>query len=208
LLERDRREGLGERQRVRVRHILQSGEHLVRMIDDLLDLSRIDAGRLAVTLQPVEVLPLLRLLAASLEPLAAPLAVRLGCDASGASAQLLFNADPSRLLQILTNFGANAIKYNRAGGSVTFRASQARDGQLRLSVIDTGLGVPEPQQARLFEPFQRAGQERGQHPGHGHGLAISKRLAALMHGQVGFISVWQQGSEFWVELRRALRPDR
>jgi CheY-like chemotaxis protein len=100
------------------------------------------------------------------------------------------------------NFGSNAIKYNRAGGHVTFLASREA-AAVRLSVADDGLGIPEDKRARIFEPFQRAGQEAGPIEGTGIGLAISKRLAELMKGAVGFQSATGKGSTFWVEVPAA-----
>ena len=96
------------------------------------------------------------------------------------------------------NFGSNAIKYNRAGGHVTFMAARG-EARVTLSVVDDGLGIPEDKRARIFEPFHRAGQETGPIEGTGIGLAISKRLAELMKGAVGFHSETGKGSTFWVE---------
>jgi CheY-like chemotaxis protein len=109
------------------------------------------------------------------------------------------HADRTRLAQILMNFGSNAIKYNRSGGHVTFRI--AADGpSARVSVIDDGIGIPDDKRGKIFEPFQRAGQETGPIQGTGIGLAISKRLAELMRGKVGFTTESQRGSEFWVDI--------
>lgn len=198
LMQRDSKQPLPERHRARVAHILQGGEHLVHVVDDLLDLSRIEAGRVAVCCEPIDVGPMLEQLRSALEPLAQTggIVLQLEPPAHG----LRVEADPSRVLQILINFGSNAIKYNRAGGSVRLRASVLESGRVRATVSDTGIGIPSERCARLFEPFYRAGQENGAIPGTGMGLAISKRLAELMQGAVGFSSVWTQGSEFWLDL--------
>jgi CheY-like chemotaxis protein/anti-sigma regulatory factor (Ser/Thr protein kinase) len=108
-------------------------------------------------------------------------------------------ADRTRLSQILMNFGSNAIKYGRKGGRVTFLVD-ASQGAIRLSVKDDGNGIAERHRSRLFEPFQRAGQEGGPIEGTGIGLAISKRLAGLMDGTVGFETEVGVGSVFWVEV--------
>src|SRR6185436_18223830 len=106
----------------------------------------------------------------------------------------------TRFVQILMNFGSNAIKYNRAGGDATFRVSVPAPDRVRVTVADTGAGIPLDKQDKLFQPFQRAGQETGPIEGTGIGLTITKRLAELMNGLVGFRSVPSQGSAFWVDV--------
>src|SRR5690606_3324977 len=107
--------------------------------------------------------------------------------------------DRTRLAQILMNYGSNAIKYGRSGGHVRFRVTREAN-MARISVIDDGIGIPEDKRPKLFEPFQRAGQETGPIQGTGIGLAISKRLAELMRGAVGFTSETGRGSCFWVDV--------
>jgi CheY-like chemotaxis protein len=108
-------------------------------------------------------------------------------------------ADRTRLAQILMNFGSNAIKYGKPGGRATFRATN-QGTAVRITVIDDGIGIPADKRDKLFEPFQRAGQETGPIEGTGIGLVISKRLAGLMQGSVGFTSEAGRGSQFWVEV--------
>jgi signal transduction histidine kinase len=187
LMQRDRKEPLPERHRPRVAQILSGGEHLVRIIDDLLDLSRIEAGRLSISLEAVDVGDALEQVRATLNPMAVAAGVNVRLAVPADAPRIV--ADPGRFHQILMNFGSNAIKYNRANGSVIFGASAARASFLRICVADTGIGIPDDQRHNLFEPFQRAGQERGSIEGTGMGLAISKRLAALMHGEIGFSSI-------------------
>lgn len=201
LMHRDTKQPLPERQRVRVAHILQGGEHLVHMVDDLLDLSRIEAGRVVVSCEPFAAAPVLEQLRCALEPLAQTAGIALELELPPQDLQLV--ADAARALQILMNFGSNAIKYNRPGGSVRIGAATPAPGQVRVAISDTGIGIPSERLARVFEPFYRAGQERGSIPGTGMGLAISKRLAELMQGSIGFSSIWMQGSEFWLDLPAA-----
>jgi signal transduction histidine kinase len=109
-------------------------------------------------------------------------------------------ADRTRLAQILLNFGSNAIKYNRPKGEVRFEACELETGHVRISVRDNGLGIPADKQSKLFRAFERAGQETGPIEGTGVGLFITKRLAELMHGAVGFQSNVDEGSVFWIDL--------
>jgi CheY-like chemotaxis protein len=104
------------------------------------------------------------------------------------------------------NFGSNAVKYNRPGGSVSFAASRVADDRVRISIVDTGLGIPRAEHAKLFQPFHRAGQETGPIEGTGIGLAISKRLAELMSAEVGFRSEVGVGSTFWVDVPANTSP--
>ena len=199
LLARDRKEPLSDRHKERANHILRGGEHLLRLIDDILDLSRIEAGRVSVSTEPVSVSDILEEARLTLEPLAARTGVRLEVVA-GPGPLPMVSADRTRFAQIVMNLGSNAIKYNRHGGSVRLSTSAPTPKTLRVVVTDTGIGIPIDKQSKLFQPFQRAGQETGPIEGTGIGLVITKRLAELMGGSVGYASVPGTGSEFWVDL--------
>jgi PAS domain S-box-containing protein len=198
LLERDRRQPLSERQLDRLGHVMRGGEHLLHLIDDVLDLSRIEAGRLAVSSEPVDVADVLVEVIHTLEPMAVRAQIRIAAAAVPPGAPRVI-ADRTRLAQILMNFGSNAIKYGRAGGRVELRIEPG-PSSLRVVVADDGIGIPADKRDRIFEPFQRAGQEAGPIEGTGIGLAISKRLAELMRGSVGFRTEVGVGSEFWLDL--------
>lgn len=198
LLIRDTKQPLSERHRERVAQILRGGQHLLRLIDDVLDLSRIESGRVSISCEPIGVRDLLTEVITRLEPVAARRRVRVECEAVPADFPSVL-ADRVRLVQVLTNFGSNAIKYNRAEGRVVFQVHDDAD-HVRITVEDTGIGIPLEHQTKLFQPFQRAGQEAGPIPGTGIGLMISKRLAELMRGRVGFRSTPEVGSTFWIEL--------
>jgi PAS domain S-box-containing protein len=198
LLARDSKEPLSPRHRERVGHILQSGEHLLRLIDDVLDLARVESGRIPVSSEPVDLRDVLRELVRTLAPMASERSVHLESKALAPDFPLIL-CDRVRLLQILMNFGSNAIKYNHPHGLVTFSAV-ARGTCIRVQVEDTGMGIAVDQQSKLFQAFQRAGQEAGPIEGTGIGLLITKKLAELMSGSVGFESTPLQGSAFWVEL--------
>ncbi len=199
LLGRDKREPLSDRHRERVGQILRGGEHLLRLIDDILDLSHIEAGRVSISTEPVSVHQALEEILTTLEPTAARAGVHLAVAPLSAGLPRV-RADRTRFVQIVMNFTTNAIKYDHPGGSVTVSVRPSPERRLRVIVSDTGMGIPLDKQDRLFQPFQRAGQETGPIEGTGIGLVISKRLAELMSGRVGFHSTPGKGSEFWVEL--------
>jgi PAS domain S-box-containing protein len=199
LLQRDRKEPLSDRHKERASQILKGGEHLLRLIDDILDLSRIEAGRVSISTEAVNVREVVDEVRTTLEPLASRAGIRLDV-AEMAPGLPNVAADRTRLAQIVMNFGSNALKYNRPGGTATIRVSLPGEGRVRVSVADTGVGIPVDKQDKLFQPFQRAGQEAGPIEGTGIGLVITKRLAELMGGRVGFQSSPGVGSEFWVEL--------
>jgi signal transduction histidine kinase len=198
LLERDRKSPLDDRQRERLEHVMRGGEHLLKLIDDVLDLSRIEAGRIAVSVEPVNVRGVLDEAVTTLEPMASRAGIAIAIHAPAELPHVY--ADRTRLAQILMNYGSNAIKYGKQDGHVTFQVNAPDPARLRISVIDDGIGIPSHKQDKLFEPFQRAGQETGPIEGTGIGLTITKRLAELMKGRVGFTSEAGSGSEFWVEV--------
>jgi PAS domain S-box-containing protein len=200
LLRRDKKQPLSERQLGMLGHIIKGGEHLLRLIDDVLDLARIEAGRVTISTEPVGVSEVLAEVTTTLGPLAERNGITLSVDPLPAALEIL--ADRTRFTQILVNYGSNAIKYGRHGGRVTFRASNLGADYVRVDVIDDGIGIPPSKHHRIFQPFQRAGQETGPIEGTGIGLAITKRLAELMGGEVGFTSDVDHGSAFWVELPR------
>jgi signal transduction histidine kinase len=197
LLRRDKKEPLADRHQGRVDQILRGGEHLLRLIDDILDLARIEARGVSISTEPVSVCDVLVEVRRTLEPMAAQHEVKVTVEAPEDLPMVA--ADRTLLAQILMNFGSNAIKYNQPSGSVTIRVSKVHQ-RVRITVADTGMGIPVDQQDKIFQPFQRAGQETGRIEGTGIGLVITKRLAQLMDGDVGFRSVQGQGSEFWVDM--------
>lgn len=199
LMQLDKKSPISAHHRERVEQILHGGEHLLRLIDDVLDLSKIEAGLISVLPEPLNVVDVLAEVRQTLEPLAARHEVTLAAE-NLCGAPPFVVADRTRFAQILMNFGSNAIKYNRSGGSVTFALGFSDDRHVRVSTRDTGMGIPLDKQSKLFQPFQRAGQEGGSIQGTGIGLTITKRLAELMGGSVGFRSTLNEGSEFWVDM--------
>jgi PAS domain S-box-containing protein len=199
LLERDVKEPLSQRHRARVQQILHGGEHLLRLIDDVLNLARIEAGRVSIVTESVDVLALLAEVEQTLTPMATRHGITLTIERP-VSVLPPVAADRTRLSQILLNLGSNAIKYNRPRGTVRMSVPSSGASFLRLSVEDTGNGIARDKQHLIFQPFQRAGQETGPIEGTGIGLVVSQRLARLMGGDVGFESNPGEGSKFWVDI--------
>lgn len=199
LLLRDKKEPLSGRHRERADQIIKGGEHLLHLIDDILDLSRIEAGGVSISTEPVNLLEVLEEVTTTLQPMATTQGLTLELELPSRELPMVA-VDRTRFKQILMNFGSNAIKYNRDSGKVSFVVSLPSPDRARVTIRDTGFGVAPDKQDKLFQPFQRAGQETGPIEGTGIGLVITKRLAQLMSGDVGFSSVVGQGSDFWVDI--------
>ena len=179
-------------------HILKSGRHLLTLINEILDLAKIESGAVALSLEPVALNEILQECESMVAPLAGNRGIRLlfpaGCVAN-------VTADRTRLKQILLNLLSNAIKYNRDGGAVVVDCSPSGTGLVRVSVQDTGMGLKPEQLRQLFQPFNRLGQESGAEEGTGIGLVVTKRLVELMGGTIGVTSSQGVGSMFWIELQ-------
>lgn len=180
-----------------VQEIHRAGDHLLELINDLLDLARIDAGKLATDLRPVALGPVVdqavKLVGALLHQKG--VALQNQCNP-----HIMLLADGTRLRQILVNLLSNAAKYNHEGGSVSIDCQSFHGEWIRLSITDTGPGIAPERLAHLFTPFERLGAEFTGVEGAGIGLALSMRLAELMGGTLGVESTPGQGSTFWLEL--------
>ena len=199
LLEMD---GLGPDHAESVSHILKAGRHLTSLINEVLDLARIEARRLALSIEPV---PANEVIAETLDlirPLAAARSLMLSAEEAHGEAEHVL-ADRQRLKQVLLNLVSNAVKYNHEGGTVRVACEMATGDRVRISVSDTGAGIPPEQVERLFMPFERLGADRTATEGTGLGLALSKGLAEAMGGEIGVLSTVGRGSIFWVDLSKA-----
>ncbi|MGA0610359.1 CHASE domain-containing protein [Caldimonas sp. KR1-144] len=211
LLGMDRQQPLGARQADWVSQIQHAGWHLLEMINEVLDLSRIESGTLALRIEPQPISPLLDAVLSMVEVQARARDISLMQRASfGNDARVL--GDATRLRQVLLNLLSNAIKYNREGGSVLLSARVREESglgrpALEVAVSDTGLGLTDSQLAHLFEPFNRLGREGSGTEGTGIGLVISKLLVERMGGTLGVSSEAGRGSTFTVLLPLAERGD-
>lgn len=199
LMESDTREPLTPTQRENVELILAGGRHLLTLINEVLDLSRIEAGRLSLSIEPIDVRDVISDGLSVVKPLADGRSVTIRDETAGASIPKIL-ADPYRFKQVLLNLLSNAIKYNREGGLVVVSATVPKSGTLRVSVMDTGPGIPPDKQPLLFEPFQRLSAERSTIEGTGIGLTIAKKLMEAMRGEIGVTSTLGLGSCFYMDL--------
>ncbi|MDN3920995.1 CHASE domain-containing protein [Roseateles violae] len=203
LLEMDAGERLSPRQRSRTAQIQQAGWHLLEMINDTLDLSRIESGALRLEPTRLNLAALLDEAAALIEGDARARRLTL-TRALGGQARFA-HGDATRVKQVLTNLLSNAVKYNVEGGSITVESHRPADAPncVEISVSDTGLGLDAEQLGALFQPFNRLGREHSETAGTGIGLVISKRLAELMGGELRASSVAGRGSSFVLRLPAA-----
>ncbi len=181
-------------------HILKAGSHLLSLINEVLDLARIESANLMLSPEPVEIAALLKECHTMLEPAAAQRGLHMLMPVDPTVTVV---ADRTRLKQVLLNLLSNAIKYNREEGAVVVECASFRSGTARVVVRDTGPGLRPEQLASLFQPFNRLGQEAGAVEGTGIGLVVTKRLVELMGGRIGVHSTPGVGSEFWIELKRS-----
>jgi two-component system sensor histidine kinase/response regulator len=194
-----------EQQRARVEHIMGAGRHLLKLINEVLDLSRIEAGHLQLSVEPVAVGDVLEEALVLIRPLAADRFMELSVEPTVEEGLHLL-ADHQRLKQVLLNLLTNAVKYTGVGGRVTVSVDRYPSSRIRLVVTDSGAGIPAGKLARLFTPFDRLDVEQSGVEGTGLGLALCQRLMHAMGGEIGVESELGKGSAFWIELPSAESP--
>ena len=193
------KEPLTPTQKKCVGHIHRAGQHLLDLINEILDLAKIETGRLSLLIESVAPRAVVRDSLSLVGPLAKPSDIALRFD-EPATPPLRVLADGTRLKQVMVNLLSNAIKYNRQGGTVTVTEEVFGAGRLRLTVRDTGRGIAPEHLAQLFQPFNRLSAEIAGIEGTGIGLTITRRLMLLMGGEIGVDSRLGEGSAFWIEL--------
>ncbi|BAU56746.1 sensor histidine kinase [Halorhodospira halochloris] len=201
VLEQDTEGHLTASQARYVEQILKGGRNLLNLIDELLELARIESSRVDLHEQCFEIAPLLSESVHMLEAMAQEYDVTV-LNKAGDAAQTVC-ADRSRVLQLVQNLLTNAIKYNRPGGWVTIEVRSVASVWVRVVVSDSGIGIPVARQRELFHPFNRLGRESTGIEGTGVGLAAAQRLVEQMGGQISFSSEEGVGSVFWVDLPQA-----
>jgi PAS domain S-box-containing protein len=192
------------RQQRSIDQILKGGWYLLRLINEILDLSMIEAGKVTMSQESLSINDVLQDCREMIEPQASKRGIAMTFPAP--DAVFYVHADRTRIKQVMINLLSNAIKYNGVGGSVVVQCAQRGSDRVRISVADTGAGLSPDQLAHLFQPFNRLGQHNGSEEGAGIGLVVTKQLVELMGGQIGVDSVVDAGTVFWVEFAASAAP--
>jgi signal transduction histidine kinase len=192
-----------EKQRKGIIHILNSGKHLLSLINEVLEISRIEAGKLSFSLEPVKIGNLLIQVAEVLQNYANEKNVKI--EIPEISPDIYINADKQKLKQVLLNLVNNAIKYNRENGNVALKIefgkrTNSKQREVKILVCDTGIGINKKNIKKLFNPFERIGAQETSIEGSGLGLAVSKKLTEAMGGKIGVESSEGNGSIFWIKI--------
>jgi signal transduction histidine kinase/ActR/RegA family two-component response regulator len=183
--------------------ILGAGRHLLALINELIDISRIESGDVSLSVEPVSILPLVEEASQLMRPLAAERSITVIQHC--ARPDLAAHADRQRVMQILVNLLSNAVKYNRRGGTITVTGQEEGPDRISLVITDTGPGLSPDDLERIFVPFERLGAEQTAVEGSGIGLPLAKALAEAMSGRLSASSTPGEGSAFTISLPRA--PD-
>ena len=202
LLASDPVDPISDNQQNYVKHILENGDHLMALIDQVLELAKIETGPLPLAIRNVDIAAAIKECLSMVLPLAQKRHVTLVTDSTTAVPQHC-QADPGLLRQVLLNLVSNAIKYNVESGRIQLTVSKRSGNRVRIAIVDTGRGIPIEKQKQVFEPFNRLGLEASNIRGTGIGLTIVKQLIERMNGTVGFESTPDVGSTFWIELPMA-----
>jgi PAS domain S-box-containing protein len=193
-------EPLGKQQERCVTHILKGGKHLLDLINEVLDLAKIEAGKVEVSIEAIDLNALIRECLSLVDKSARDRDITITAPEVDGN-RVMVRGDMTRCKQVLLNLLSNAVKYNRAGGEIHVSLSALESAYMRVTVADTGYGIPKDRQSELFQPFSRLGAETSEIEGTGIGLSITKQLVRLMGGKIGFTSQEQVGSQFYIDLQ-------
>ena len=199
VMEFNSKEPLTESQKTYVDHILKSGNHLMELIKQILELSTIEAGKLSLNFEHTSVRNIIDDSLKIIQMQDDNKDVEIINETAAIDLPLVWT-DSTRLVQVMLNLMSNAVKYNREDGTVMLTCEQITEEMLRIRVADTGFGIAKEKQANLFEPFERLGSESGNIQGTGIGLTITKQIIELLRGRIGFESIENKGSVFWVDI--------
>jgi PAS domain S-box-containing protein len=191
-------------QKESIAQILQAGWHLLKLINEILDLAKVESGQVPLSREPVSLAEVMLECQGMIEPQAQQRDIKLTFPQF--DMPYYVHADRTRVKQVLINLLSNAIKYNREHGTLEVKCAESMPGRIRVSITDTGAGLGPEQLAQLFQPFNRLGQEAGGEEGTGIGLVVAKRLVELMGGVIGVESTVGVGSVFWFELNSVAEP--
>jgi signal transduction histidine kinase/ActR/RegA family two-component response regulator len=189
---------------IRLHQIIKAGWYLLDLINEILDLAVVESGKLSLSLEPLSLSDVLLECQAMIGPQAQQRGINISFDKVDPT--WFAHADHTRVKQALINLLSNAIKYNREQGTVEVACTATSPERIRISIKDSGAGLPPEKLAQLFQPFNRLGQETGAEEGTGIGLVVTKQLVELMDGTIGVESAVGVGSEFWIELVRDGMP--
>lgn len=199
-------EPLSSKQEEYVDLILKSGKHLLELINEVLDLAKIESGTVELSPEPISLNQIVPECLSLIQPLAGARGITLETEGLK-NGRAAVQSDYTRFKQSLVNLLSNAVKYNRPEGRVTVLCESIVPGRLRIGISDTGQGIAEDLLADLFQPFNRLGAEGGGIEGTGIGLALTKTLIELMDGHIEVESTPGEGSTFWLDMPAAAAPD-
>jgi len=193
-------------QKVNAKEIDKAGHHLLSLINEVLDLAKIESGHIELSMESISLIKVVEECSTIIAPLAASHGISLDFNQPKCS-NLFVKADYTRLKQVILNLMSNAVKYNRTNGFINISCTIDNPDAICISVSDSGHGIAEEKLSNLFQPFSRLGAEFGEIEGTGIGLVITKQLVELMNGSIGVESVVGEGTTFWVELKTALASE-